>query len=56
MLDCDFAFEKSDVEATITTPVISVKNIKDGYVVLPSVGEIICEGDEYKGAVVVSKK
>ena len=56
MIDCDFAFERSDVEATITTPVISVKNVKDGYVMLPSVGEIIWDGDEFKGAVVVLDK
>ena len=56
MVDCDFAFERSDVEATVTTPVISVKNVKDGYVMLPSVGEIICEGDEFKGSVVVLDK
>ena len=56
MIDCDFAFERSDVEATITTPVISVKNVKDGYVMLPSVQEIIWDGDEFKGAVVILDK
>ena len=56
MIDCDFAFERSDVEATITTPVISVKNVKDGYVMLPSVQEIIWDDDEFKGAVVILDK
>ena len=56
MIDCDFAFEKSDVEATITTPVISIKNVSDGCVTVPSVGEIIRDGDEYKGAVVILDK
>ena len=56
MIDCDLAFEKSDVEATITTPVISIKNVSDGCVTVPSVGEIIRDGDEYKGAVVILDK
>lgn len=56
MIDCDFAFERSDVEATVTTPVISVKNVKDGFVKLPSVDEIICEGDEFKGKIIVTDK
>ena len=56
MIDCDFTFEKSDVEATITTPVISIKNVSDGCVTVPSVGEIIRDGDEYKGAVVILDK
>lgn len=56
MIDCDFAFERSDVEATVTTPVISVKNVKDGFVKLPSVDEIICEGDEFKGKIFVTDK
>ena len=56
LIDCDFAFEKSDVEATITTPVISIKNVSDGCVTVPSVGEIIRDDDEYKGAVVILDK
>lgn len=41
LLDADLAFEKSEVTATITTPVISIKNPADGEISLPSVGEII---------------
>lgn len=41
MHECDLAFEKSDVEAEITTPVVSVKNPASGRIVLPAVGEII---------------
>ena len=26
MVDCDLAFERSEVQATVTTPVVSVKN------------------------------
>lgn len=55
MIDCDFAFEKSDVEATITTPVISVKNVRDGFVKLPYVGEIILDDDTAKGKIIVGR-
>ena len=41
MLDADLAFEKSDVEATITTSMISIKNPKSGTIIVPDVGEII---------------
>ena len=47
MHDADLAFEKSDVEAEITTPVFSIKNPARGRITVPSVGEIIrdCETD-----------
>lgn len=41
MLDADLSFEKSHVEATLTTPVVSIKNPASGYITLPEVGEII---------------
>ena len=41
MENCDLAFERSDVEATILTPVISIKNPLSGSIKVPSVGEII---------------
>lgn len=41
MEDCDLAFERSDVEATILSPVISIKNPLSGTISAPSVGEII---------------
>lgn len=56
MTDCDFAFEKSDVEATITTPVISIKNVSDGCITVPTVKEIIWDGTEYKGTIVILDK
>lgn len=53
MIDCDLAFEKSEVEATITTPVLSIKNVRSGSVCLPSVGEIICDDKrKYQGKIV----
>ena len=41
MIDCDLAFERSEVEATILTPVISIKNPYSGHIYVPSAGEII---------------
>lgn len=41
MEDADLAFEKSDVQATITTPVISIKNPRSGSILVPAVNEII---------------
>ena len=42
MIDTDLAFERSKVEATITTPVVSIKNPMSGSrICVPAVGEII---------------
>lgn len=41
MLDADLAFEKSEVEATLTAPVISIKNPKSGHISVPAVDEMI---------------
>ncbi len=47
--DCDLAFEDAEVEATILTPVTSVKNPMKGHISAPSFGEIII--DEHSKAV-----
>ena len=52
MVDTDLCFEKSQVEATITTPVVSVKNPYEGNIYLPSVGEIIRDDARARGNVV----
>lgn len=53
MIDCDLAFEKSEVEASVTTHVISIKNVKSGIVEVDSVGEIICDDkNKYLGKIV----
>lgn len=41
MIDTDLSFERSEVNATVTTPVISIKNPRLGLICVPSVGEII---------------
>ena len=56
MIDCDLAFERSEVEATVTTPVISIKNPLSGYIAVPAVGEIIRDIAEAKGTVQVQKQ
>lgn len=41
MEETDLAFEKSEVEATVTTPIVSVKNPRSGLIAAPSVGAFI---------------
>ena len=53
LTDADLCFEKSEVEATITTPVISVKNPLSGHIYLPEVGEIVRDDPDSFGEVVV---
>lgn len=53
MVDTDLCFEKSDVHATITTPVISIKNPRSGTIVVPAVDELIMDDKQAKGKVVL---
>ena len=48
MIDADLAFEKSDVEATLTAPVVSIKNPASGYIILPAVDEVIIDDENSK--------
>ena len=48
MKDADLAFERSEVEATITSEVISIKNAYSGSISVRSVGEIIKSDDRFK--------
>ena len=48
MEGADLAFEKSFVEATVTTPVISIKNPTEGYIKVAGVDEIIMDDPEAK--------
>lgn len=56
MINTDLSFEKSDVEATITTPVVSIKNPLSGHIYVPGVKEIICDDKETKGEIVIQKR
>ncbi|MBO5146490.1 MAG: DUF3737 family protein [Lachnospiraceae bacterium] len=51
MIDTDLCFEKSEVEANITTPVVSIKNPLSGTITVPSVGEIIMDDANAKGEI-----
>lgn len=41
--DCDLAFEDSELQATVLSPITSVKNPRTGRIVAPSYGEIILD-------------
>lgn len=56
MVDTDLCFEKSQVEATITTPVISIKNPLSGHIYVPCVDEIICDDENARGEIIVQKQ
>ena len=51
MIDTDLAFERSEVEATITTPVASIKNPLRGSIRVPAVGEVIRDLEGANGTV-----
>ena len=53
MIDADLAFEKSEVEATINSDVISIKNPKSGTIEVTGVDEIIMDDVMAKGEVLV---
>ncbi|MCR5773128.1 MAG: DUF3737 family protein [Butyrivibrio sp.] len=53
MVDCDLAFEKSEVVADIASSVVSIKNPRSGRITVESVGEMIMDDPEAKGEVVV---
>ncbi|MBR3082513.1 MAG: DUF3737 family protein [Clostridiales bacterium] len=53
MIDCDLSFEKSDVDAVVLSPVVSIKNPRSGKIVCKSVGEVINDDPEAMGEVVI---
>ena len=53
MINCDLSFEKSDVDAEVTTEVDSIKNPKSGVIKVPSVKEIIMDDPKAKGEIIV---
>ncbi len=56
MVDADLAFEKSEVEATILAPVISIKNPLSGEISVPEVSEIIMDDENANGKIIVNGK
>lgn len=55
MIDTDLAFEKSDVEATITTSVLSIKNPLAGHIYVPCVHEVIRDDEASRGEIITTK-
>ena len=56
MVDTDLAFERSDVEATLTAPIVSIKNPMSGHIEVPEVGEIIMDIEGAKGEIIIKKQ
>ena len=56
MVDTDLSFERSDVEATLTAPIVSIKNPMSGHIYVPEAGEIIMDIDEAKGEIIIGQK
>ena len=54
MQDADLCFEKSEVEATLTTPVVSIKNPRAGHITVPALGELILDDPDAMGVVTVN--
>jgi len=55
MIDTDLAFEKSEVEADVTTVVDSIKNPRTGTIKVAGVKEIIMDDTQAEGQIIVSK-
>ena len=53
MLDTDLSFEKSEVNASITTPVISIKNPTSGRITVPAVDELILTDENAKAEIII---
>ena len=54
LTDADLCFEKSEVEAMITTPVISIKNPRAGRIYVPAAEEIIMDDKNAKGEIILT--
>ncbi|MCI8637953.1 MAG: DUF3737 family protein [Coprococcus sp.] len=55
MEDTDLCFEKSEVEATVTTSIVSIKNPRSGHIYVPAVEEIIMDDVAAQGEIVMEK-
>ena len=56
MHGADLSFEKSEVSATLTTPIISIKNATSGRISVPAVDEIVRSDEEARCEIVVGGK
>ena len=56
MIDTDLCFEKSDVDAVVTTSVISIKNPASGRIQVAGLGELIRDDENSRAEVVVQEQ
>lgn len=56
MIDTDLSFERSEVEATLTAPIVSIKNPLSGHIFVPEVGEIIIDIPDAKGEIITKRQ
>jgi hypothetical protein len=55
MIDADLAFEKSEVDAEISSTDVSIKNPKSGTIRAAGIGEIIMDDPEAEGQVIAEE-
>ncbi|MCR5794407.1 MAG: DUF3737 family protein [Solobacterium sp.] len=53
MIDTDLAFERSEVDAVLNAPVISIKNPRKGRISAPGVGKVIMDDPMAEGKVII---
>lgn len=53
MVNTDLCFERSDVQAEITTPVLSIKNPWSGRILVPEVKEVIRDDSRSHGEIII---
>lgn len=56
MIDTDLSFEKSEVEASLTAPILSIKNPLSGHICVPAVEEIIRDDPASAGEIIVCRQ
>lgn len=56
MMDADLCFEKSEVEATVTTSVQSIKNPLSGHIYVPGVEEVIRDDEKSLGEIIIERE
>ncbi len=56
MQNTDLSFEKSEVEATLASPILSIKNPKSGKIIVPSANEIISTDKNSACQIVLTQK
>lgn len=54
MVDTDLSFERSEVQAALIAPIVSIKNPLSGCICVPAVGEIIMDMADAKGEIILT--